>query len=143
MTDTPQNPINLDLPRVVCPKHGEPFRTRWPKGYTIFALEGMRRLLARDDFHDEWKKVQDTNPALTRNECIERVLNGFPMCCRLGNKELMELYVDSEVGTVNRCINCKKMTLGTPYIILHPITKERIKQSHVCFSCLLYRMVPA
>lgn len=136
----PKTTINLEPSRVICSRHGEPFQSRWPKGYLIFSVKGMHKLLMRDDFANDWGNIQKLNTTLTDQEAIGQALDGFPMCCRLGSKDLIELYEESDVGVLKVCSNCSQTALGAPYRITQ--SNGKIKTiSHICFNCVVNRMV--
>jgi len=75
--------IDMTFPRVLCSRHGEPFRERWPSGYAGWCLMGFERLLLDKSFAEETHGEQsEIGPALDKS----------PICCRLGNAVVRELF---------------------------------------------------
>lgn len=122
--------VDIDTPpaSVLCQIHGEPFRTRWPKGYGVFAMHGLRTVLEHglqfECEHDAGR--------------IEAALRRKPICCRLlelGEKYLIEAYVECGVGEIGLCGNCLTAALGTPYSWFDFGGRAR-RHKHACFECI-------
>ena len=79
--------------QVLCQRHGQPFREKWPKGYTIFAHKAMRTLL----------------------ESGLSISSDPPLCCRMSEPQLLEAYAESRIGVSRKCVACGKIRSGTPY----------------------------
>lgn len=134
-----KNPaIEMTVRRVSCPRHGEPFRDQWPKGWALFSVQLMQWVL---DDPRTLKEARDLAGVGAEEKVepkwIEAVLDVRPACCRIGNTRLMRAYEESQVGHRARCRVCKRKRLGTPYQTI----RQRVE--HVCFDCVLYRMEPS
>jgi hypothetical protein len=118
---------------LLCPKHREPFRSQWPKGYGIMALKLVQAVLARTDFQ------QACNGELSI-ETVGAALRKKPACEWVDKQTLLELYRESGIGVTGHCVGCGQLVRGTPYR-----TKNywgRIKTiPHICFHCLLCNTV--
>lgn len=124
--------LNLTFDRVLCSRHGEPFRSKWPAGYALAMLEITRWLLASESFQEACEKDVAK---------IEELLDEQPACCRLPQKELMRVYslaaeATKDFGRMAPCDACGMRKIGTPY------STRTAKHDHICFECVIYRMVP-
>lgn len=80
----PESPPGMDEPgiliefsTVLCPRHGEPFRPRWPLGYTAAALCLTHQALNRQDIQDACGgKVEAITATL---------IEYGPLCCLVGD----------------------------------------------------------
>ena len=137
---TPQ--IELSIPGVsACARHGEPFRKAWPKGFaelTIMTLEFIQTSeeLGREAGGDVGR--------------INELLLERPVCERVPDGRLRQLYVDAGIGVEDRCIVCGRVRLGTEYqrsvrrsIAGVGLGTRVVVDRHVCFECVLTRMAPA
>jgi hypothetical protein len=130
--ENPTDPIDLSPEHVICPRHGEPFRARWPKGYPLMAVSSFQALIDDPGFQE-----------LAGGDAgrINVLLGERPICERLSSPTLMALYIGSGVGRERGCELCGQIGLGTPYEMGRPGGTE--KHRHVCFSCVVYRLQPA
>jgi len=126
----PADPIDLSMERVLCPRHGEPFRARWPKGFPTMAIASLKTIMADPGF-----------AALTEGEVgqINELLSQRPICERISSPDLMTLYIESGIGRDARCELCRQRGLGTPYTMARPGGTTETYH-HVCFSCVVYRL---
>ena len=70
----PTPTIELSVQRVTCPRHGEPFRARWPKGWPRFTLAVIRALLEEPTFAEALHgDIAAVNAALDVRPACERV----------------------------------------------------------------------
>lgn len=123
--------INLEPERVICAKHGEPFRLTWPAGYPVFVVEGIQALVAMKTFSDECGGDVGT---------ANRLLDLQPLCCRLGRNGLLTTFTkvhkilderDASPWTWAKCIGCKQYAVGF-----------RLKGfGQICFPCFLDKCV--
>lgn len=131
----PAKTVNLVSNRVICQRHGEPFRSQWPKGYLVFGLEGLYYLLNEDKrLFDDAARLKVGDEPVQRG--IERALDEKPVCCRLPTDKVMSGYMKSGIGRRGRCEVCKDMSVGTSF----KANSRRgvIDFDHVCFHCVLH-----
>lgn len=123
--------ILLTLERLLCARHGEPFRAQWPKGFPIFTVKAFQVVASKPEI-----------AAAVEGDVrgIERLLDEKPACCRLTSDEMLALYGDAGIGVVATCQNCRRFALGTPYSRSMPGGVE--KDDHICFECVLHWMRP-
>lgn len=120
--------INLEIRRVVCAVHGEPFREQWPKGYIPFLLFAIDAVMAQEGF---------VAYAGREVEKIDAMLDVKPLCCRLSPEKRLQAFVQCELGKIGTCAFCRKVAKGTPYHFMSESGPQRA--SHVCFSCVANR----
>lgn len=118
MSETPS--INLEPRRVICALHGEPFRERWPEGYTQFVLVAIDRVLNQDGF---------AAYADGKVEAINALLDARPLCCRMSPEHRLEAYARCGVGRDGFCRVCRK----TARVVSMPLGAM---PHAVCFLCL-------
>lgn len=140
MTPEPRRlKVRFDMKHVVCWKHGEPFRKKWPNGYTIFSVEASTRLLQDEHFI---KMVYNDDPEKQVNNILKH-LSGKPICCRIPPEELIALYesleVQYEVGNwrTGLCDLCGSDRIG--FAFKEPAVGKRYK--HICFHCFVLKPV--
>lgn len=127
--DTVPVQVDLTVERIVCSRHGEPFRTDWPDGFTPFSIALFEDLVETDTFADS---VGNTTSG------FEHALDATPICERISKPKLLRAYVDSGVGVEGTCGNCERDTLGTPYTFR--TSQGRTHMGHLCFECLVYQL---
>ena|SRR6185369_1771816 len=141
MTDEiPQ--IDLTMPQAaVCARHGEPFRKAWPKGFAQLVILTVETLQTDGELATE---------AAGDIERVNALLVARPACERVPIGRLRQAYVDADIGVEGRCVSCGRVRLGTEYqrtvrrsIAGVGIGTRVVTDSHVCFDCVLERMVPA
>jgi hypothetical protein len=128
--------LDLTVKRAACPKHGEPFRAQWPKGWAMFSVKIMSEVLMDPAFPGEWGKLAGENDFRK----MEAALDRKPACERVSNEFLLQLYEECGVGEMRTCSNCCRHALGTPYRTIDPRTKWPREYAHICFQCLLHQM---
>jgi hypothetical protein len=127
--------VNLEMDRVVCGIHGEPFRAKWPEGYPTFAVEVFHAVAQTGVFSDvgEFK--------------INRMLKTKPLCCRLKEidpAKLVELYTRTSMAVTAVCSRCALLKPGAPYKYNDPRSNYgHLTLTHLCFECVVYRLVAA
>ena len=140
MSDQPEQgerpTLNLEFNRVLCARHGEPFRERWPSGYVGWCVMGFEALLLLEDFFSETEGKQE-------NIC--QSLDKKPMCCRLGNERVREvmqkIQEEFHVWREQRCGYCGNVAVGSQ--ILTTNYWGRTKDcGFVCFDCYFNRFLP-
>ena len=136
MPDPEPPALELTPARVLCSRHGEPFRARWPRGYALFVLWGFEKLLALPDV------AQASGGEIAR---VPALLDQKPLCCRLPAEDLLALYhaVQAARGpwAEGRCERCGRVGLGGPYLTLNYWGRQR-RYGHVCLDCVVYRLRP-
>lgn len=130
--ENPWTAIDLTVERVACPRHGEPFRHRWPQGFPTLATTLLQAVLEDPAF------VGVTGGEVDQ---INTTLTARAMCERVSKPTLMAAYITSGVGVEKRCELCRERSLGTPYKMGRP--GGVVSYRHVCFSCVIYRLNPA
>lgn len=133
-TDRPM--LNLEFNRVLCSRHGEPFRAKWPSGYAAWVLFGFEAVVQLESFQAETGGDQFK---------IELALDKTPICCRLGDGKVRELFNQihekCHVWDQSGCSKCGRLALGSP--IRTTNYWGRVKdQGFVCFDCWFNRFVP-
>lgn len=116
--------FELSPGRVICARHGEPFRAGWPTGYPAFALTLLQPLLATAANLDELGRHLDQQAA----------------CCRAPRSALLAAYLDCGVGVLARCQHCRKREPGTPYSVSAPGGGVQ-HIAHLCFHCVVFQLV--
>jgi len=131
--------IAISIERIACPRHGEPFRANWPKGWAMFSLPLVQEILESEEVHEEIAKLEghEGDPDHKLNpRTVEQVLDIRPACCRVSPERLLKAYHESNVGTIKRCKVCGKKRSGTSY------KTSLAELSHVCFECVIHQMAP-
>lgn len=130
----PERPmIMLEHAQVWCPRHGEPFRTKWPQGALIFQVRGFTEV-ATQEFAIEIDRL-----GLTFEQGVEHLLSSVPICCRLPTDKLLALYAEAGIGEERTCDVCGERALGAPYRVRLDDGVHEL--AHACFSCVCTRMV--
>ena len=139
--------IDLLFGRVWCPRHGEPFRAKWPLGAPVFAIMAVADLLEHSaSFQAEIRRAEDEQ-RLTFPRAVEAALDQKPACCRFNKNALLALYLKAGVEgrkepvfTRGSCFNCKRGAVGGPYRIQSGSVVVPIP--HVCLRCVVFHMKP-
>lgn len=119
--------VDLTYDRVVCNRHGEPFRDEWPKGFPTFGILLFQEISDEDTFLDVVGK--DT-------KLISAAFDRLPICERVSKPVLMGAYLSAGIGKRAKCDNCGAIEDGTSY----RTTIDRFE--HLCFQCIVYRLAP-
>lgn len=130
--------IEITAARVICSRHGEPFRATWPAGYLLFAVQSLQYVTGRPGFWEEAKRLGGTEDSDRKK--IEYALDIRPMCCRLTSEKLIEMYEAAKFGVTRRCRGCDRKRLGAPYSVTTP-TGEVGAYDHICFGCVVHNLV--
>jgi hypothetical protein len=129
--DDPHPGIELSIPRVCCPLHGEAFRHEWPKGFMPFALSLLQGVLASPQFVEECEaNVEWVNGALDRE----------PLCERVDSETLLAALRDCGIGKDGTCENCRETRAGVRMQLAEPGTTVPRWIDHVCFECIVFRL---
>ena len=140
--------IVLEPTTVICGRHGEPFKPRWPAGYVRFSVMALEALLADETFATDVRHVveSETFPDITNHmEAVRYLIQRRPICCRLGAEKLLAVYeelnkVDS-VWEPRHCVLCGRHRPGSAFRVpiqtrvLNPKVKE---WRHVCLRCVTH-----
>lgn len=119
--------VELTFDRIVCNKHGEPFRSGWPSGFPTFSIAIF------DDLSTDPEFVELVGGS---TKLIHAALDRSPICERVGKYQLMGAYAKSDVGVEGTCANCDRVAEGTPY---HTTVQYF---DHLCFECIVYNLEP-
>ena len=125
-----EDPIQVELTfdRVVCSRHGEPFRSGWPSGFPTLSIAIFEDLTHRRGIRrDRWQ-------AHGAHQCSSFIAR--PSVQRMAKATLLGAYVQSDVGTSAVCDVCDLEGLGTPYR-----TQQQV-YGHMCFECVIYGLAP-
>lgn len=130
-TTTDKQPAKLEMHRVICTRHGEVFRHRWPRGYVRFCTIGFKLVVDGERFAAATEgKVEEIGPQLDIT----------PICCRLSDEQLLSVYEQTRVGRRRRCGLCKRKRDGTSYRIEQSAGSSKFFViPHVCFRCVVMR----
>ena len=122
--------IVLTHKRVACRVHGEPFRVAWPKGWAIFGMTLLKRVLKDESI------AKDAGRDVSK---VGEILDERPACYLVPDSVLREAYEASGVGVEGRCVACGEDRLGTPVKVIPTIGADPVDVPHVCFECVLTR----
>lgn len=126
MSESLSFPVNA----LLCNRHGEPFRLEWPKGYLSVVGCMLSWLKSSPGFAQECEGKTDN---------LVKLLQEKPFCCRISKGELIQIYLDSGIGKLASCDQCKKTSQGTEYRFFNMFGKARLLK-HFCFECLVKSM---
>ena len=122
-------PVDLTYERVLCPQHGEPFRTDWPDGFAEFSKVIFETLTKTEGFTLIGGSSRLIHEALERS----------PICERIEKHALLGAYHMAGFGVVAECDVCEVESLGAPYQAR--VSAETVNfYSHLCFRCVVYSM---
>lgn len=114
--------------RILCPRHGELFRYRWPAGFSTFANHALVWLFEDEGF-----------TRFLHYMSAEVLLDHTPACCRLPRQVLLSLLVCSHVETAfmvnGLCWHCRAVSLGGPFEFTRFGASKRV--DHLCVDCVL------
>lgn len=136
--------VNATPDVVMCGRHGEPFRARWPVGYPRFALLLIERVFDTDEFCQAVEAMRQAR-GLCAEEAVQALLHDRPLCCRLTPGGLLEVYNTVQraepVWQTGRCELCGEVGLGGPYRRARPTVQAATPMgtyNHVCLHCVCY-----
>lgn len=121
--------IDLNFDRVVCARHGEPFRKQWPAGFSEFATS-----LLEDWVHDSTLDGTEEDARALMTQLDER-----PLCERVGKAALHFAYLSTEIGVLATCAICGTDKYGTLYTARKPDGALR-RYPHICFECVASKL---
>ena len=142
--------LNLLPELVVCARHQEPFRPRWPKGYPEFATIAFDCLNNQEIFAEQAERMvedEDRADITTLVAATTHLLTVKPICCWITPEELLEVYyhVDKQasVWERGRCSLCGCYRIGSKYRKLRPTVAQAKPNGgrtpfwpHVCLVCV-------
>lgn len=128
-----QPTLMFTFERVLCPKHGEPFRKDWPSGYPVFLVKGWELVVGE---LGEMPKDLPTNQQIG---WIELQLSEEPICCRLGPERYLSVATDSRKWHKAVCKHCKSFGPGSAFRLSDDQGRTVRELSHVCLSCVAFR----
>ena len=136
--------MNLEPSQVMCGRHGEPFKHKWPLGFPLFAVTVFERLMLKQAFQEEAKALAMAN-GLSDPDSILILLNTVPACCRIPPRELLAVYFEvnqqAKVWEVDTCSLCGKRGAGSPYREAAPGSFESGtigSWDHLCLRCVCF-----
>jgi hypothetical protein len=132
-----QNALSLTFERLLCAKHGEPFRPEWPRGYAHYAARYLGHIPI------EQVKTEITAAGLYGKPIPDQMgflLDRKPLCCRLGNDKMLEIYDVLELGRLAFCPVCHQNRRGGE-VKIHNFWGRPKKYPHICFGCLATQTV--
>lgn len=132
--------------RVLCLRHGEVFREKWPSGYPLFLVMAFQKVDEQTPANEY--PVKEGMDKEQRARAVEAWLDINPLCCRLSPDGLLKLYLEihKELGEDSpfkreSCQNCRSVAPGAPYRIQMGPRGPLQRYRHVCFYCVIHRMV--
>lgn len=130
METNPQ--IELPHTRVICGRHGEPFRAEWPKGYALFCVNGLKAVMESESFTKECGGDVDL---------VNGLLDQKPICCRLSPDELVSLYESCGIGHLGTCAACYQEKMTVPIRDLNFWGRVR-RTVRLCLQCSVQHTKP-
>lgn len=138
--------IRLDPTLLMCPAHGEAFRTHWPKGFPNYAHAVLGLLGAQDEFAAAYVDAMID----TRGDAavaITQLLSAEKACCRLGGAALHGLLVDIHAGGhgvspwfTHICYQCGQRGPGGRQRVPVGVTGSRATMERfVCLHCTAHQ----
>jgi hypothetical protein len=123
-TDADVPMISLTPEMIACSRHGEPFRTVWPRGWGSFG---------RDLFDEADIEVPDSEASAA---ALVEALNQKPLCERVSKATLIRLYIESGIGRDGVCQICKQTEPGSRYVTRDADGTLR-RWRHIGFRCVV------
>lgn len=119
--------LTLETSQIFCPWHGPIFKYKWPLAYPTFAVDGLQRLLASEEFQSEVNHDSDkVNVALHRR----------PICCRLSRDTILDILRGvSEFTKVAKCSGCGFQLDCVSYDKLNVYGRTVGQSLNYCLSC--------
>lgn len=153
MEENEQNEhIVLEPLSVICGRHGEMFKPKWPLGYSTFTITLLQAALADPDFEAKVVALKE-DPAIpdvtTPTQAINYLLASIPLCCRVTPAALYDVYMQintaERVWPARHCTLCGKHGPGCVFRRTPPNPKkERLAPvlgtpfKHVCLRCVCF-----
>ena len=134
--------LNLEPEQVLCSRHGEPFRARWPEGFAVFTHRVLAAVLMEEAFVQEVEAATHGGGVLEELVTMKQLLAQKPLCCRLPALDLLRVY--GETNVVERvwrwgvCALCGQVGYGGPYREAAPNGEGFLPVAlyHVCLICV-------
>lgn len=145
MTEAALPEFQIDPQMITCPRHGEPFRKEWPKGFAALTILVLELVQDDEELGNEAHALNPDNPA----PGYMAALTSRPACERVSIDRLRQLYMQAEIAVDDVCVVCGRRAPGTEYQRtvkrqLAGLTRNQVvTDRHVCFECVLTRMAPA
>jgi hypothetical protein len=128
--------IMMDVQRVVCPVHCEPFRELWPPTppMIVSLVELFQAVTGNEGPDSLWTAV--------REKCGEERPEGFrinevtvdrPLCYFATADQIRAMYAKSDVGRLGRCNECRRTGITA---VCSWTTEVGLLQAPMCFSCI-------
>jgi hypothetical protein len=120
--------INVDVHLLLCPRHGAPYRDRWPLGYPTLVARLLEWLVADQAIWEEVGAAPDGGVS-----AVGQALTARPLCCRIPAAVLKGIYLESGINRGDRrCDYCGRSAGGTR--CQGPDPHGRVNRyGHVCF----------
>lgn len=141
--------LTLQPERVICGRHGEPFKHRWPSGYWEFAVLALDCLNHQKAFAAMAVEAVEAKGSIltTVPAAVAHYLGGRPICCWLTKEELLEVYglanKEANAWDRRRCVLCSRHGHGAPYRKTRPRPETAPVHgstigmwAHVCLRCV-------
>lgn len=139
--------LDLQPTRLICARHGEPFRDTWPTGYPTYATIIFDAINHLPEFAAVVGQCVTAGHAVGIPQAVGKLLDEAPACCRLPRETLLEVYeqVQKNAGPwwVAACSLCGRRGLGGPYrrVCPHPAAAggqapRTGSWPHVCLRCV-------
>jgi len=135
---TPET-ANMTFDRMLCLRHGEPFKAEWPSGYPSFICVGFKK------YTDSGGMGKLPEDKVERARAMEVHFDLSPLCCRLGPDRLFDVYMEIQRDfngpwKKKLCLKCGRLQYGGPY---RSSRTEHgggiVLTKHVCLSCVCFR----
>lgn len=130
--DDEQTQVELSFNRVVCARHGEPFRDTWPSFFPAFAMALFEELAKLPIFEEVIGK---------RSQLVAEALDHSPICERVDGYTLLGAYIKSGLGHPDTCGGCGLFGQGTPYMTQNA-DGQLFRYPHLCFDCVVFNLSP-
>jgi len=134
--------LNLTFNRLLCARHGETFKYKWPLGYPSWMLFSFQKYEGDGNLIEICKDAKNIEE---RNRAIEAHLDEKPVCCRLTAEEVYTIWLEIHKHETSSpwkrapCKGCKKFMVGGPYETVSK-THGHQRHKHLCLRCILFRM---
>lgn len=131
--------IMLTHERVLCSMHGELLRAGWPEGFPTFMAYGFQAM--QDGRLGQMPRGLEERQAFG---WFELQFSEKPICCRLSQTELINLYLSTaKKWKIRPCRVCKQVRQGNVFRMLDAPPEQGGKQTevkHVCLWCVVFKM---
>jgi len=136
--------VDLGPEQVVCRRHGDPFRVKWPKGFPAFTHTAFAVVMMDEVFIREVKMLSPNNNIQEELAAVEQLLAQVPLCCRMAPPDLFQVY--REVNLAERvweraeCGLCGRVGYGSSFRQLTPNGDGFLPLTyhHICLRCVCF-----